>query len=197
MSQLEIRSFKAWDAVSQDETLHVSFVVDGIQKASFSLPVHAEIWEVVSQIERALQSLPKEITMTTEAVKGVLNLLVPELAQRVTIAFPSLREVENHLQAVVEKLEHNFREVFSVPNSWTRMESLLRQNNYYHYLNRCFDFGDFLLGNGVFSTLYNGSYSRAEAKRILKNNMHSGNVWDKTLDEVISVLIKSGFPISE
>lgn len=55
MSQLDILSHRIIDETSQDETLHVSFVVDGTKKASFSLPTTASINEFQSQIKRALQ----------------------------------------------------------------------------------------------------------------------------------------------
>lgn len=175
--------------------------VDWKEKAHFSLKIDSSVQDVVEQFERALQWIPKKIEMTQEGVVQLVWILIPELKTRLKIQWNSQEEARENLLKIVENMQHNFLEAFSVSWTGTRLRGLLWNTWYYHSKWReesYFDFWSFLEEQGVFYTIYSRPWiSLNEAKKILKANLSIWNTWDKTFDLLIDVLKKSWFNIWE
>lgn len=187
MSHLEITTTSQVDWV-QD----IEFQIDGTTKACFSITPEMTMDEVKSQFEIALSWLPKEIIITTDTVKQLLELLIPWSSQRINIFDEWSQEFKMlQFKETIENLEKNFWAIFSQKTYGRKVRWFLVNNRW--YWDGRFDFWKAFSKWWKLAVLYSKSHTRDKAKGILRTL----NAWTNTLDEVINVLIQSGFPISD
>lgn len=180
-----------WD----DDLWNLELHIDGEKAAEISIWPEMQVWEIVAQVTRALQWLPKELETTCAWVRALIQILLPKCI--VIKSWDKEEYIQERFAEIIKKMEWNLKQAILQPGIWSRLQWLLVQNGFMESWNTsAFDSWKFLEEEGVFYKIYSCPViTQEQALELLRVHLNTSNIWTKTFELLFDVLRNSWFYI--